>query len=442
MTSATRLLISCAAVLSLAVGVISAHAAEPYEFAPIEYSKSPTDDAVTKLAAKITAGELSFEYDRTRGYLDALLKALDVPVSSQVLVFSKTSLQINNIWPSTPRAVFFNDDTYIGWVQGAKQIEISTVDPKQGAIFYTLDQDRNKKVVPIRRTHECLACHANSRIGRVPGHVVRSVFPNDDGHPITRAGGTFSDHRTPYEQRWGGWYVSGRHGKLKHMANRLAYERLSGDIVMPPGGQNVTDLTKELRLHAYPSTHSDIVALMVLEHQAMAHNLITQVNYQSRMALHQQAEINKMVGNPEHQMRDATRRRIDNAVENLVAYMLFAEEAELPDQVEGTSTFAREFAARGPVDSKGRSLRQFDLNTRLFKYPLSFSIYTESFDALPNEARERIYQRLFDVLTGKDTSEPYDTLAAADRKAVLEIVRETKKGLPKYWTDRSSAATR
>ena len=304
--------------------------AAEYEFAPIEYSKTPANDAVAELAKKIAKGEVKLEYDRTRGYLDSLLKALDVPISSQVLVFSKTSLQIDRIYPSMPRAVYFNDDIYIGWPQSGGKIEISAVDPKQGAIFYTLEQDRDEKVVPIRRTHECLACHANSRIGRVPGHIVRSVFPDKDGHPITRAGGFFSDHRTPYENRWGGWYVSGTHGKLTHMANRLAYERINGEIIMPKGGQNVTDLTKQVRLHAYPSKHSDVVALMVLEHQAMAHNLVTQVSYQTRMAMHQQADINKLLGNPQDQMRESTKRRIDNVVEKLVAYLLFAEETPMP----------------------------------------------------------------------------------------------------------------
>jgi hypothetical protein len=443
MSGFIRSIVVLAVVGTLSAIASHASAAEPFEFAPIEYSKKPTNDAVAKRSKRLKAGEVKFEYDRTRGYLDALLKALDVPVSSQLLVFSKTSLQIDSIWPTTPRAVFFNDDTYIGWVQGAKMIEISTVDPQQGAIFYTLNQDRgsidpkakdkHEPVVPIRRTHECMSCHANSRIGRVPGHIVRSVFPDEDGHPITRAGGTFSDHRTPYEERWGGWYVSGQHGELMHMANRLAFERLNGEIVMPKGGQNVTDLTKQVRLHAYPSKHSDIVSLMVLEHQAMAHNLITQVNYQTRMALYQQADINKMLGKPQDQMREATERRIDNAVEKLVQYMLFIGEAKLLGRVTGTTSFADDFAARGPVDSKGRSLRQFDLETRLFKYPLSFLIYTESFDALPTEARNRIYRRLYDILTGAEISAPYNTLAAADRTAVLEILRETKKGLPEYW---------
>ena len=425
--------LSLLAIVGALVWSANASAAEPFEFAPIEYSKTPTNEPISQLVERLQGGDVELKYNRTRGYLDALLEALDVPVSSQVLVFSKTSLQINSIWPTTPRAVFFNDDTYIGWVQGAKMLEISTVDPQQGAVFYTLAQEREKRVVPIRRTHECMACHANSRIGRVPGHIVRSVFPDDDGHPITRAGGYFSDHRTPYKNRWGGWYVSGKHGELKHMANRLAYERTNGEVIMPHGGQNITDLTKQVRLHAYPSEHSDVVALMVLEHQAMAHNLITQVNYQARMALYQQADINKMLNKPADQMRESTERRINNAAEKLVAYMLFTEEAELPDAVQGTSPFAAEFAARGPTDSQGRSLRQFDLKKRLFKYPLSFLIYTKSFDALPEVARERVYRRLYDILTGSDTSEPYNTLASEDRQAVLEILRETKKGLPEYW---------
>ena len=80
-------------------------------------------------------------------------------------------------------------------------------------------------------------------------------------------------------------------------------------------------------------------------------------------------------------------------------------------------------------------LRDFDLQTRLFRYPLSYMIYDAAFDALPDLAKERIYQRLLEILTGKDQSEAYARLSAADRRAILEIVRETKRGLPADWSE-------
>ena len=117
----------------------------------------------------------------------------------------------------------------------------------------------------------------------------------------------------------------------------------------------------------------------------------------------------------------------------MVKYLLFCEEAKLTDEVAGTSDFAKEFAARGPFDAKKRSLREFDLKTRLFKYPLSYVIYTRQFDGLPAEAKERVYLRLWEVLTGKDDSREFAHLGEADRAAVLDIVRDTKPGLPAYW---------
>ena len=108
-------------------------------------------------------------------------------------------------------------------------------------------------------------------------------------------------------------------------------------------------------------------------------------------------------------------------------------ETELTDAVRGTSSFSQEFTARGPQDQQGRSLRQFDLKTRVFRYPCSYLIYSDCFDALPEPVLERVYQRLWDVLTGEDEAEKFAHLSAADRTAILEILRDTKDGLPDYW---------
>ena len=115
--------------------------------------------------------------------------------------------------------------------------------------------------------------------------------------------------------------------------------------------------------------------------------------------------------------------------------MLFANEAKIREPIEGSSTFSKTFPQRGPRDAKGRSLRDFDLNTRLFRYPLSYLIYDEPFEALPVFARGRIYQRLYEILSGKDKSAEFARLSADDRKAILEILRDTKKNLPAYYSN-------
>jgi hypothetical protein len=126
---------------------------------------------------------------------------------------------------------------------------------------------------------------------------------------------------------------------------------------------------------------------------------------------------------------------IDADVEALVRYTLFADEATLYDPIEGVSTFAKTFAERGPRDAKGRSLRDFDLKKRMFRYPLSFMLYSSAFDAMPDAVREKVYGRIYDVLMGKDPDKKFTRLTADDRMAVLEIVRATKPGLPNYWRE-------
>jgi hypothetical protein len=165
---------------------------------------------------------------------------------------------------------------------------------------------------------------------------------------------------------------------------------------------------------SYASAQSDIVAMLVLEHQARMLNLITRVGWESRLG----AE----AGRP-----------LAGAVEDLVDYLLFVDEEVLPGPIVGSSTFARTFAARGPRDMQGRSLRDLDLSTRLMRYPCSFLIYSEPFDALPDEAKRAVYARLWAVLSGADADPRYARLTADDRRNVLEILRDTKPGLPDYF---------
>jgi hypothetical protein len=183
----------------------------------------------------------------------------------------------------------------------------------------------------------------------------------------------------------------------------------------------------------YLSPHSDLVALMVLEHQTEMHNRITAANYQTKLA-HRDADIiNELDDAPKGRLTESTSRRVDGAAEQLVKYMLFAEETRLTDELKGTSSFAEEFARTGPRDRQGRSLRDFDLKTRLFKYPCSYLIYSPAFDGLPASVKERVYRQLWDVLTGRVMGKEYAHLTEADRRAVREILIETKKGLPDYW---------
>jgi len=422
-------------VVALA-GVASAEEAA-YERPPIGYLSASGHDPVATLMGRIDAGGVRLQWDDKAAYLPALLKALNIPVSSQVLVFSKTSFQRDLIDPQRPRALYFNDDVYVGYVPGGNVIELASTDPQNGPMYFTLDQGkRGGGTAPsfTRQTDACLQCHVSSATNEMPGHLLRSVFPDADGLPILSAGTFRTNPTSPLKQRWGGWYVTGTSGTQVHMGNVVSADRENPDKTDFTAGTNVRDLSSRLDTSQYLTPHSDIVALMVLEHQTYVHNLITRASYLTRITMHDAAEMNKALGRPVDFRSDSTTSRIKNAVEPLLKGILCSEEAALTGAIEGTSGFAKDFSVRGPRDAKGRSLRDLDLKTRLLKYPCSYLIYSASFDALPPEALERFYQRLFDVLSGKDQSKEYAHLSSADRKAILDILVATKKGLPPYFS--------
>ena len=329
-----------------------------------------------RLQRQLRDGKAKLEFDDRHGYLSAVLKALSVPVSSQVLVFSKTSFQAPRISPRMARALYFTDDVFVGWVPGGDVLEIASVDPRQGVVFYTMDQEAGVKP-RIDRRDECLQCHASGGTLGVPGLMVRSVYVERSGMPLFHAGGFVTDHRSPLSQRWGGWYVTGTHGSQRHMGNIFAEDRDHPDVLDREKGANVTDLKGRIDVDNYLAPSSDIVALMVLEHQTRMTNLITRVGWEVRMALSDQKAINQALKEPEDQIGDSARRRIDNAAESLLKYTLFTDEALLEAPVKGAPSFAKEFQERGPRDHAGRSLRELDLTRRMFRYPCSFLIYSD-----------------------------------------------------------------
>jgi hypothetical protein len=289
-------------------------------------------------------------------------------------------------------------------------------DPKQGAMFYTLEQ-KQTSIPQIRRELSCVQCHTWEATANVPGMFLGSGFPAADGS-LLYAPVYSSDHRTPFQLRWGGWYVTGTHSLPRHMGNATASPGVDLYDMVNPTTLNVTSLEGRFDTTGYPSAHSDIVALMVLEHQARMLNLITRLGWEARLGAD--------AGRPLH-----------DAVNELVDYLLFVDEEPLPGPVSGTSTFARTFPRHGPRDASGRSLRDFDLNSRLMRYPCSFLIYSASFDALPADAKRAVYSRMWAILSGVATEPRYARLTPADREAVVEILRDTKADLP---SDFSAAA--
>jgi hypothetical protein len=389
----------------------------PIDEDSINYSKSEPDNAVAHLQKKLASGEVKLSFDPHFGYLPSVIRELNLPASSQMLVFSKTSMQRERISPKNPRSIFFNDDVYAAYIPGAPLMEISVADPKLGAVFYTLEQKENVRP-KFKRTDQCLECHASSKSMGVPGHLIRSFETDEDG-VVTDLGTGISpvNDRTPFEDRWGGWYVTGLHGRQTHRGNLIGPADFERQLKEPNFAGNLTNLSRFLETDKYLSPHSDIVALMVLEHQTHMHNYITRLNYEGTVMLKAYGHVNYL----------------RSIVNGFVNYMLFAEATPLMARVKGTSSFQVDFQKLGPKDSKGRSLREMDLETRLFKYPCSFLIYSDSFNALAEPVKEKVYARLYEILSGKETSSTYEYLSAEIRSAILEILRETKPGLPEYF---------
>jgi len=427
--SGMSLLIACLLWTSQAAAQVN------FEEAPINYNKARPDNPISRFQKQLEAGELKLAFDRKegRGYLPAVLEALKIPISSQVLVFSKTSLQVKHIDPLSPRALYFNDDLYLGFVQGGSVLELSASDPQLGTVFYTLSQYENSRPRFVRKTFECTQCHAGSMTQGVPGHIMRSVYPGPDGMPVFREGTYRSDHSSPFEERWGGWYVTGAHGKMRHMGNLIFRQGDNARNLNRDRGANADDLGRWFDTDPYLTPHSDIVSLMVLEHQAKMHNLITRAQFEGRITGRDARVMNRMLERKETFQSDSTKRRYESSAKRLVDYMLFVDELPLEDKIKGSTDFQIEFSQAGPRDSKGRSLRDFDLERRIFKYPCSYLIYSDSFEALPRPVLDVVYQRLWDILTGKEESKEYAHLNGEDRRAILEILLETRSGLPAYW---------
>jgi hypothetical protein len=380
----------------------------PATYPAIGYGTRASYDPVARLMADIGSGKVRLESEGEQGFLRSLLDALHISVESQMAVFSKTSAQGRAIGPKNPRVLYFNDSVVVGSVRGGF-IEMAAQDPELGTSFYTLLQQPTDKPFFIRQ-ESCLSCHLSRNSLDIPGMLVRSVYPAADGNPINQLGSHLLDHRTPFEDRWGGWYVTGNSGSMRHLGNAVISDPNKRESMVTDSTLSLKTLEDKFQTNAYLSPHSDIVALMVFDHQMHMMNLITRVGWDYRIAASLQADLGKPNEVIEKQLRED--------VVEFVDYLLFLNEAPLNGKIQGTSRFAEEFASQGPKDGKGRSLRQFDLVHRLMRYPCSYMIYSPAFGGMPATAKKAIYARMREVL---------DRFPATDRNDILEILHDTKQ---------------
>ena len=388
------------------------------EYPGIPYSRGARQDRVAKLAARIERGEVKLEYREQRGYLESLLAALEIDPASQIMVFSQTSLQSRLVGPRTPRAIYFNDDVYVAFVQGAP-LEIASVDPNLGPVFYLVSQDA-RRLSFDGQLETCLSCHDSYSLsgGGVPRFLVGSGYTGITGMLVSHEGWILVSDRTPLSSRWGGWYVTGRHGQQKHIGNLVIRSLADFDRLDELRVLNRDDLEGLFDTKPYLTNKSDIVALLVFQHQADVQNLITRVSYDSRMAIAER-DAGRITA-------DAAAARIAEPLERLLRMMLFVDAVEYSEPISGISEFPAQFLSRAVRDGEGRSLRDFDLTRRLFRYPLSYLVYSPEFDALPAEVRQLYYARLGEVLSGRDRSDEFSHLSSQDRSAIDSILRATK----------------
>jgi hypothetical protein len=426
--------------LALSAGGINTHQSlgqDGFDLPPIRYSQSISNDPVAVLQRQLDAGEITLDRDLRYGYLPSLLEALRIPRQSQVVVFSKTSMQIHKISPANPRAIFFSDSVYVGYVPGSEVLELAAHDPQLGAVFYTLDASGGDSESAIenpsrsstdggfklmRDRGNCLSCHATTRTENVPGYLVRSIYPDRSGRPRTGASSFTTDYRSPWQQRWGGWYVTGSHGSMRHMGNVFAMDRDDPQKIDAELGANQNQLPTRVRgdLHLLPS--SDLVALLVLEHQIRVHNLITRANFETRQAIALDEAMNHALGRSVDYRSESTQRRIAAAATSLAEALLMVDEPKLAAPVEGIGGFRIAFESIGPATADGLSLRQLDLKERLFKYPLSFLIYTAEFQQLPKEVMQPIQERLIAELSDQPLKGNAPRLVEKEARPLLRRV--------------------
>jgi hypothetical protein len=381
----------------------------------IGYYSRPTSDLLGEWNRKLADGTSQIVFDPTYGYLKSTLDALRVPVESQMLVMSKTGIQGLHTSPDNPRAIYFNDVATVGYIRGAPLLEIAIQDPRQGIVFYTIDQKPSEHPA-FERREGCLTCHQALTTLHVPGMLERSVYVSPEGLALGQWGSFDPDDRAPFRQRWGGWYVTGAHAPMRDMGNAIITNG-NRDVVMSDRALERTSVDDLFDTKGYLSSSSDIGALMVFLHQGRAMNLLTRIGWESRIAA--QAGRLDMSGGP-----------LADGIRELVDYFLFVDEQLLPVPFKGASGFTDAFSRQGPTDDRGRSLRQLDLDHRLQRYPCSYMVYSPAFAALPDDVRVAIYARMSEILSGRDASARYERLTATDRQSVIEILRATMHDLP------------
>jgi len=377
--------------------------------APHYYWTQQPSDAFAQWLAKTRSGPAPVGAQDEKTQLTSLLKSLGIPESSQLLVYSATSFQSGLILPSNPRAIYFNEESYVGFVPRGR-LEVSSVDPVLGPVFYLVRPGADGRM-EATRSERCMNCHAGRASSGVPGFVAESVIATaSSGASLDGFRRELTGHTIPLSERFGGWHVTGAHAAGKHLGNLLG-EGIDGGynrIPNPPGSR--------FDWNFYPVKTSDLFAHLLLEHQIGFHNLVTLGLYRTRDAL--------AAGGGS--VRSEDRPVLDEIAWSVVRYLLFAKEAALPEGgVEPDTALKQAFLSRRRAGPSGLALRDLELGTRMFKHRCSYMIYTRGFSSLPLEMKRRVLQGLSLALREEGAPPEFSYLPAAEKREIRMILRET-----------------
>ena len=404
-------------LLLCAARIPSAVAVHEVDLPPHLYSERTPRDRFTLLKADFESGRIALDRSSEKAFVISLLAALDVPVTSQMLVFSNTSLQLRLISPANPRALYFNEDLYIGWVPGGR-VEILSLDPELGAIFYIFDVPRDDRPVRAERSDRCANCHVGADTRQIPGLVIKSVLPGSRGGSLDAFRQEETGHSIPFAERFGGWYVTGQHAISRHRGNIIG-NRAADTLV-----ENVVHPGERFDFARYPVGASDVLPQLLHEHQAGFVNRVVAASYRARTLLHQ---------NGGALSADAA-KELDRLAGELTRYLLFADEVALPKGgIGGDPAFKADFLRNRRPASTGAALKDFDLHTRLFRHRCSYMVYSPVFAGLPAPLKDRVFTRLAAALSPSQSDPEYAYLPADEKRLIRDILRQTLSGLPAAW---------
>ncbi len=377
--------------------------------APHNYWTHEPQDAFSQLLKRLKSSSLSLDTHNEKAALASLLRELKVPVTSQLLVYSATSLQAGLIRPSNPRALYFSDEVYVGFVPGGR-FEVAAIDPQVGPVFQIVQLDRASGRLQATRTDRCMNCHAGATSNRLPGFTAESVIVMPAGGSLEGFRREQVGHTIPLSERLGGWVVTGAHEHGDHLGNLIGENTPRGvkHVPNPPG--------KLFSWDRYPVSTSDLFNHLVHEHQLAFHNFVTLGQYRTREAL--------AAGKGTLSDQDAA--VLDDIARRFVRYILFQNEARLPPGgIKPDPAFARDFAAAAHRIKNGASLRDTDLRSRMFRYRCSYLIHTPSFAALPDEFKKRVLAGLGSALRERGSPPEFDYIPQDEKRAISTILRET-----------------